>query len=304
MNCVSEEVKANVMLDEGETAGEEIKVIDGNMVLIKEEEEEEDEAGNKKLWICEECNRTFQRKAAYEKHIQMHAEEDKPTLCELCGVAVNGKVEMQNHLAVVHSKNPKTEWFNCHLCEKTFSKELTLLHHVNKVHKSGQRDLKDGKREFMCEFCDKQYSSRTSIKLHTVMVHSKVKPYQCAECGRGFAFKSQMISHTRMHTGERPFECTTCGKTFSANLNLMQHIRIHTGERPFTCNYCGNRFSQRSHLQTHLRTHTGEKPYHCQQCEKKYKNRLDLRIHCLRIHNINIKLREPNLVNNRSLKNR
>ncbi|ESN94118.1 hypothetical protein HELRODRAFT_103045 [Helobdella robusta] len=265
------------------------------------------EAG-KKLWLCQTCQKTFTKKSTYDHHMQKHVEETKPNLCELCGLAITGKAEMQQHLAVAHAKNPRSsEWHLCNECGKTFSKESTLISHVVKVHKRGagassmiNSRIENEREVFVCEFCNKQYASRTSIKLHTVMAHSDSKPFQCHECGKGFAFKSQMISHTRMHTGERPFECQTCGKTFSAMLNLVQHNRIHTGERPFECSYCGNRFSQRSHLQTHVRTHTGEKPYVCHLCSKSYKNRLDLRIHCLRIHQINIKLREPNQLNNPS----
>lgn len=303
INIFKTEVDGNTLVslaEEGKLIPEESSFAFGTSSYVEETPPSNDSA--KKVWTCDVCNKSFSKKINLDRHLQIHAEETKPNLCELCGLAITGKAEMQNHLAKVHSKETKSDWNLCTECGKTFSKESTLNCHIYKAHRkgvagSGSSKTEGGREVFVCEYCNKQYASRTSIKLHTVMAHSETKPFQCAECGKGFAFKSQMISHTRMHTGERPFACQTCGKTFSAMLNLVQHNRIHTGERPFECSFCGNRFSQRSHLQTHVRTHTGEKPYHCHLCTKSYKNRLDLRIHCLRIHQVNIKLREPNQMN-------
>ena len=38
--------------------------------------------------------------------------------------------------------------------------------------------------------------------------------------------------------------------------------------------------------------HTGDKPYNCQHCEKAFRRKEHLRVHCSRVHNIELPKRE------------
>ncbi|XP_037129642.1 zinc finger and SCAN domain-containing protein 12-like [Syngnathus acus] len=89
------------------------------------------------------------------------------------------------------------------------------------------------------------------------------KNFSCSDCGRKFAQRGRLKSHTRTHTGEKPFSCSDCGRKFAQGGHLKRHTRIHTGEKPFSCSVCGQKFSEGGHLKKHTRIHTGEKPFSC-----------------------------------------
>ncbi|XP_039621456.1 putative zinc finger protein 286B [Polypterus senegalus] len=110
-------------------------------------------------------------------------------------------------------------------------------------------------------------------------IHTGVKPYQCAECGKTFSLAASLRYHKRVHTGEKPHQCPECRKTFMRSTHLREHRRIHTQEKPYKCNQCSKTFIQGSHLRQHRRIHTGEKPYECTECKKIFTQAASLKNH-------------------------
>uniref|UniRef100_A0A674JXG7 C2H2-type domain-containing protein n=1 Tax=Terrapene triunguis TaxID=2587831 RepID=A0A674JXG7_9SAUR len=122
------------------------------------------------------------------------------------------------------------------------------------------------------EACDRQQGSNPGMKLGKSTYHvggmkdlkettiqprvfSKEEPYDCAECGRRFNRRYNLVTHQRVHTGEKPYNCPSCGKCFSQLSHLIVHQRIHTGERPYKCLDCEKSFKHSSDLVSHQRIH-------------------------------------------------
>ncbi|XP_040276830.1 oocyte zinc finger protein XlCOF7.1-like [Bufo bufo] len=141
-----------------------------------------------------------------------------------------------------------------------------------KQNKSHRRDVKHqrtytGKKTISCSECGKCFAWKSQLVDHQ-RIHTGETPFSCQECGKSFTWKSQLVKHQRIHTGETPFSCPECGKCFTHKTALVAHKRIHTGEKPFSCPECGKCFAQKTTLVAHRRIHTGDKPFSCPECGK------------------------------------
>lgn len=61
---------------------------------------------------------------------------------------------------------------------------------------------------------------------------------------QNYRFKTpmQLKKHDLVHTDIKPHQCAVCGKTFREKSTLKEHSRIHSNAMPFTCEYCGKAF--------------------------------------------------------------
>lgn len=200
-------------------------------------------------------------------------------------------------------ESPPAMSLNSHICiecGQSFSHEVTYVEH-QKLHSSTIQELnstlaassticevsgsaipspeqKRTGREFVCADCGKTFIGKSNLIVHQ-RTHTGEKPYGCIFCGKHFGRSSVLRKHERIHTGEKPYTCVYCGKQFSQNSGLKNHERIHTGEKPYACIECGRRFSQSADLMVHYRTHTGEKPFICIECGNSFIRSSDLVIH-------------------------
>ncbi|XP_048522159.1 oocyte zinc finger protein XlCOF6-like [Dendroctonus ponderosae] len=199
--------------------------------------------------VCQKCEKTFNNRANFRKHMLRH-DETKKTTCIVCKNMYFGAKALLRHQICMHKadilNDPSLLW--CNTCRMEFKTLNLLKYHIDKAH----------------------------IKKQTKTVEKKCL---CDICGQGFKDSDNLKKHKISHTEHRPFECKECGKAFKHKYVLTYHERIHTGERPYTCGYCAKNFRQWTPYKVHLRGHTGEKPYVCKLCSKGFTTNQGLKLH-------------------------
>ncbi|KAK6622967.1 hypothetical protein RUM43_008819 [Polyplax serrata] len=206
-------------------------------------------------FVCSKCGKSFTHKQLLQRHQMVHS-DSRPFPCPDCGIRFKTKSNLFNH-KVVHTGEKK---FSCHICEQQFAHKTSLTLH-ERWHK--------GQRPFQCPTCKKRFTQNGNLQEH-MRIHSGTKPYGCEYCGKHFTTSSQHKLHVKRHTGDRPWKCSHCGKSFLHKDTWKTHERRHTGEKPFQCTFCKRGFAEHWSLKKHVRLHTGEKPYKCLTCGKEF----------------------------------
>lgn len=86
----------------------------------------------------------------------------------------------------IHSNERK---YKCKECGKTFRQNAHLKTHL-KTHGIGIDTW------HVCTICDKRFYSRGNLTVH-MWVHKAGHPFQCSECGKGYARKNKMEAHIK-----------------------------------------------------------------------------------------------------------
>lgn len=116
-----------------------------------------EEYWEKKVFRCQECRYTTDRKNNLKRHIAtMHQECDQ--VLECCDIKFACKASLRNHAAIFHRNG-----YRCRLCNRNFCRKALLKRHLS-VH-SGQKD-------FVCELCDYATSHKSNLERHK-KVHRK-----------------------------------------------------------------------------------------------------------------------------------
>lgn len=215
---------------------------------------------------CEQCHKQLQSKHAYEMHVKVIHQGEKPFICnvnksdkgfpcDICGKILNHPSSVVYHKEAEHNNGRR---FVCNKCAKGF-KHKQLLQRHQLVHSDD--------RPYVCKSCGASFKTKANLINHH-STHTGEKKYFCEICGQQFAHKTSLTLHYRWHTGHKPYTCDVCNKSFSQNGNLQEHMRIHTGEKPFCCDYCGRKFTTSSQFKLHVKRHTGERPWKCEFCAK------------------------------------
>ncbi|XP_055848511.1 zinc finger protein ZFP2-like [Episyrphus balteatus] len=215
------------------------------------------------------------RERSYDSiEITIESPLDNPEECTICQKQFSKERYLRHHLRTTHKINIKAN-YPCNRCTRKFMQKLSWERH-QKIH-----DDPNLNKPVSCEICGKFYINKQTLKAHIRSIHIDIgKKYVCEECGAQFKGISSLKTHKITHTGEFPFECEKCDRRFQSKANLFVHQDTHT-ETPYVCEICNKPSTTLRGLRLHMVNHSDEKPHKCHMCGNAYKRITALKKHLI-----------------------
>jgi len=259
-------------------------------------------------YACADCGRLFRHVANLARHQKVHTGE-KPYVCQLCGAGFIQNVMLIDHRSRHHleSVDVTNAPFVCRTCGERFLTTHRLRTHTASSHRGVERSVvRKGIRNeenstvngnlYECVKCAEKFVSKVSLSLH-MRRHVIKKPHECTVCSCDFDDHSELTDHMQRHMSHWPRVVKRAEDDdgeFSVDYlqpENLHRLKIIINSSSYECTVCGKQVKQLAHLKSHMLMHTGERPHKCQYCEKAYRSKYDLRLHCLRVHEIELPAR-------------
>ncbi|XP_036449755.1 zinc finger and BTB domain-containing protein 17 [Colossoma macropomum] len=135
----------------------------------------------------------------------------------------------------------------------------------------------NGSDEHRCHVCALTFSTTFLLREH-LHVHTGVRPYCCAECGKQFCHLVNYRAHLRSHS---TFYCLICRARFATQELLQSHLDTNHFEKEFyQCDFCKRIFVNLDECKEHVQAHKQEVgSYPCPQCDRSFHHRSSLLCH-------------------------
>ncbi|XP_076827194.1 uncharacterized protein LOC143473896 [Brachyhypopomus gauderio] len=113
----------------------------------------------------------------------------------------------------------------------------------------------DGSEQHRCHVCDLTFSTPFQLQEH-MCLHTGVRPYCCAECGKQFCHLVNYRAHLRSHAQVASIHCLICTETFATKEDLQKHLDTnHFEDEFYQCDFCKRIFSNMSECRKHVQEH-------------------------------------------------
>lgn len=184
----------------------------------------------------------------------------------------------------INNKQSKHAWFDCHLCDKSYTRKQKLRTHLWKLHQvsevpdeqlkerpvviliSDADPLVDQVHPFACHLCQKSYSRKDKLKLHLLKHHqvSKVPrmtivaEFPCSICNKIYKTQQTYDKHQLEHN-PNPFHCIICEEAFGTRKDWRLHENqclslTAIGDGHHQCLSCHEIFDCTEAFKVHLKT--------------------------------------------------
>ncbi len=201
--------------------------------------------------------------------------------------------KMVTPVVIENDSDPLDGPTTCHLCHKSFKKNINLQLHMEKVHDMNSKPLIIEEDEIpeahKCSQCPREFITETALEKHLIDHERNLIPVDIApqvttpkvekSCEE---FSINIQSHVNLclqkpavvHKGppkenEVKATCPHCKQTFRRLYNMKTHInRVHNKVKPFKCERCDKSFATNSDLKQHLGTHGAGKMFKCELCDR------------------------------------
>ena len=181
---------------------------------------------------CDVCGRPFKNQQLLVKHRMTHLnpQERMDYRCSYCHIMFD-----TIKIRIRHEKLHKDgDNFACPECERKFTNEKNLAHHIKHHHTadsetkkapkkrkdSPAKSTKPAPKTHPCHLCTPtKMFCLTSLRRHLARIHST--NFKCDECGKCFKEKERFDNHLEIH---RLRKCHLCEKTFKRKQNADIHL--------------------------------------------------------------------------------
>ncbi|OCT63053.1 uncharacterized protein znf684.L [Xenopus laevis] len=155
------------------------------MFVGPEDEDEKPEVlpEKKNTHDCEECGKSFTRKAELRKHKKKHIKR-KSIKCEDCGRRFFYRSQFLIHRRVHTGERP----YQCKECGAQFGHKCSLVIHQKKH---------TGEARFTCGKCGRQFEAKAKLNKH-VKIHER-ETVSCPQCSKCFTYKAALFKHLKVH---------------------------------------------------------------------------------------------------------
>ncbi|XP_023232493.1 zinc finger protein 62 homolog [Centruroides sculpturatus] len=184
---------------------------------------------------CMICKNQYPNQQLFKDHLKNNPACNKLT-CDVCLKQYKLFDSLNYHKRTHWSEKP----FKCDECEYS-TITISLLNRHKRKHSSEQfykcnycdystpwRDSLDG-HLFLTHYTELSSTDELPPR------YRDLKKYECELCQKGFRSKYALEIHKRQHKRERPFQCDECWRSYAVKSNLKRHMRWkHSTQAKFT----------------------------------------------------------------------